>query len=206
MSIKDGLLAITNEVLGDVQKEAEAVISQAENEAKETLKKAKEEADENYKTIINQAETKAETERRRISSITEVENRNRLLQTKENLVDQAFDKALKKLKDFTTTKQYQNYVIELIEKVAKSMGRKDIVIQVNTRDKAWLTEDTLDRLSKKIHCKLKLSSQSENFIGGFKIQTENGKITYDSTIDSQLQDLKEALRIEVAKILFLKEV
>jgi len=206
MSIKDGLLAITNEVLGDVQKEAEAVISQAENEAKETLKKAKEEADENYKTIINQAETKAETERRRISSITEVENRNRLLQTKENLVDQAFDKALKKLKDFTTTKQYQNYVIELIEKVAKGMGRKDIVIQVNTRDKAWLTEDTLDRLSKKIHCKLKLSSQSENFIGGFKIQTENGKITYDSTIDSQLQDLKEALRIEVAKILFLKEV
>ena len=205
MSIKDGLLAITNEVLGDVQKEAEAVISQAENEAKETLKKAKEEADENYKTIINQAETKAETERRRISSITEVENRNRLLQTKENLVDQAFDKALKKLKDFTTTKQYQNYVIELIEKVAKGMGRKDIVIQVNTRDKAWLTEDTLDRLSKKIHCKLKLSSQSENFIGGFKIQTEDGKITYDSTMDGQLQDLKEDLRVEVAKILFQKE-
>ena len=205
MSIKDGLLAITNEVLSDVQKEAEAIILQAENEAKETLREAKEEGDQSYKTIINQAEIKAETERRRIASITEVENRNRLLQTKENLVDSAFDKAFNKLKDFTTTKQYQNYLIELIEKVAKRIGTKDIVIQVNNKDQAWLTEDTLDRLSKKIHCKLRLSSQSENFIGGFKIQTEDGKITYDSTIDSQLQDLKEALRVEVAKILFQKE-
>jgi vacuolar-type H+-ATPase subunit E/Vma4 len=206
MSIKDGLLAITNEVLSDVQKEAEAIILQAENEAKETLREAKEEADQSYKTIINQADIKAETERRKIASITEVENRNRLLQTKENLVDGAFEKAFNKLKAFTTTKQYQNYVIKLIEKVAKSISTKDIVIQVNTKDQAWLTEDTLDHLSKKIHCKLKLSSQSENFIGGFKIQTEDGKITYDSTIDSQLQDLKEALRVEVAKILFQEKV
>ena len=51
MSIKDGLLAITNEVLGDVQKEAEAIILAAENEAKETLKAAKEQADKNYQTI-----------------------------------------------------------------------------------------------------------------------------------------------------------
>ena len=45
MSIKDGLSAIANEVLGDVQKEAEAIIVSAENQAKETLKVGKEQAD-----------------------------------------------------------------------------------------------------------------------------------------------------------------
>ncbi len=42
MTVKDGVSAITNEVLGDAQKEAEAIILAAENEAKEDIKGSKE--------------------------------------------------------------------------------------------------------------------------------------------------------------------
>ena len=52
MSSKHGISAIANEVIGDVQKEAVALITEAENTAKETLKAAKEQADQNYQTII----------------------------------------------------------------------------------------------------------------------------------------------------------
>jgi len=205
VSIKDGLLAITNEVLVDVQKEAQTIILNAENEAKETLKAAKEKANQNYQTIINQAKTKAESERRKVASVTEVEIRNRLLQTKEDLVDAAFKKALAKLKEFTSTKEYRDYLLRLIEKVAKQIDRKNLVIQVNAKDKTWLTKDILNRFSKKLHCELTLSGQTEEFIGGCKIQTEDGKITYDSTIYNRLQELKPNLRVEVARILFGKE-
>ena len=37
MSVKNGLAAIANEVLADVQKEAEALVLTAKNDAKETL-------------------------------------------------------------------------------------------------------------------------------------------------------------------------
>ena len=205
MSIKDGLSAITSEVLEDVQKEAEAIIIAAENEAKETLKAAKEQADQKYQTIINQAKTKAENERRKITSVTEVEMRNRLLQTKEDLVNTAFEKALIKLEDFVTTEKYHEYLLKLIEEVAERIGQKNLVVQVNAKDKAWLTQDILNPLSKKLHCELKLSDQTEDCVGGCKIQTVDGKITYDSTIDNRLQELKPALRVEVAKILFGKE-
>jgi len=60
----------------------------------------------------------------------------------------------------------------------------------------------LNRLSKKLRRELNLSDENEDFIGGCKIQTIDGKITYDSTIDNRLQELKPALRVEVAKILF----
>ena len=92
MTVKDGLSAISNEVLGDVQKEAEAIILSAENQAKQTLKAAKQQADQNYQTLMNQATAKAEGEKRKITSVTEVEMRNRLLQAKEELVDIAFEK------------------------------------------------------------------------------------------------------------------
>jgi V/A-type H+-transporting ATPase subunit E len=205
VSIKDGLLAITSEVLGDVQKEAQAIISIAENEAKETLKKSKEQAYQNYQTIMNQAKTKAESERRKIASVAEVEMRNCLLQTKEDLVDAAFLKALDKLKEFTATKEYHDYLLRLVEQASKLIDRGNLVVQVNARDKAWLTQDVLTRLSEKLHCELTLSGQTEEFIGGCKILTVDSKITYDGTIDNRLQELRPTLRVEVARILFGKE-
>jgi len=205
VSIKYGLSAITSEVLEDVQKEAEAIILAAENEAKKTLKAGKEQADQNYQTIINQAKTQAENERRKITSVTEVEMRNRLLQTKEELVNTALEKALIKLEGFVTTEKYHEYLLKLIEEVAERIDQKNLVVQVNSKDKAWLTRDILNLLSKKLHCELKLSEQTEDYIGGCKILTVDDKITYDSTIDNRLQELKPALRVEVAKILFGKE-
>ena len=205
MSIKVGLSAIANEVLGDVQKEAEDIIVSAENQAKETLKVGKEQAVQNYQTLMNQATTKAEGERRKIASVTEVEMRNRLLQTKEGLVDTAFDKALVKLKDFVSNEEYHGYLLELIKEVAGRIGQKNLVVQVNAKDTGWLTQDMLNRLSKKLHCEIKLSEQTEDFIGGCKIETADSKIAYDSTIDNRLKELKPTLRVDVAKILFEKE-
>jgi V/A-type H+-transporting ATPase subunit E len=206
VSVKDGLSAIANEVLGDVQKEAEAIILSSQNQAKETLKVAKQQADEKYKTMINQATAKAEGEKRKIASVTEVEMRNRLLQSKEELVDIAFDKALARIKEFAATEEYHSYLLKLIKEVAERIGQKKLTMQVNAKDKAWLTQDTLNHLSKKLNCELTLLDQTEDYIGGFKIQTVDGKITYDSTLDNRLEELKPVLRVEVAKILFGKEI
>jgi len=202
MSVKNGISAIAKDVVGDVQKDAEAIILAAENEAKTTLKAAKEQADQNYRAIITQAKTKAEAEKRKIASVTDVEMRNRLLQTKEDLVDVAFEKALVELKNFTETADYHDYLLKVIQSAAQKMGQKDLVVQVNPKDKAWLTLDVLKRLSKKLHCELRLSDKTEDYIGGCIIQTEDGKIIYDATLDNRLQELKPVLRVELAKTLF----
>jgi V/A-type H+-transporting ATPase subunit E len=202
VSIKSGVTAIANEVIGDVQKEAEAIIAAAENEAKETLRLAKEKADRTYHAILIEANEKAEAEKRKIASITEVELRNRLLQTKEELVDEAFEKATTKLKSFVETKEYEIYLLKLIEDIAQKMEQKVLVLEVNTRDKSYLTLDILKKLSKKAKTELKFSEQTSNSIGGCKVQTEDGKIVYDGTLDNRLQELKPELRAKIAKSLF----
>ncbi len=205
MSVKEGLSAIANEVLAEVEKEAVAIVLEAKNDAAEALKTAKQQADKNYQTILNQAAARAEAEKRRIASVTEVEMRNYLLLAKEELVDAAFEKALVKLKEFASSEEYQRYLLKLIKEVAKGLGQKSLVIQVNAKDKAWLTQEELDRLSKKVNCELKLQDETEDFIGGFKTQTADGKITFDSTIDNKLHELKPQLRVELAKIMFKEE-
>ena len=202
MSVKDGIAAISSEVLGDVQKEAEATILEAENQAKETLKLAKHEADQKYREMINQAKLKAEAERRKIASVTEVEMRNRLLRTKEDLVDAAFEKAVAKFKNYVETDEYRKYLLKQIENVAKKVGQKKLVAEINAKDAVWLDQDKLAPIAKKLQAEIKLVNASEQFIGGCIIQSADGKIIYNSTIDARLEELKPMLRVEVAKILF----
>lgn len=205
LSVKNGISAISNEVIGDVQKEAEALIQTAETQAKESLKAAKEQADQNYQAIVSQATAKAEAEKRKIASVTEVETRNRLLQTKEELVDVAFEKAIARVKNFVKTEEYRDYLLKLVEKMVKEIGQKDVVVQVNAKDKEWLTQDMLNRVGKKLRAEVVLSDYSEDWIGGCRIQTSDDKIIYDGTIDNRLQELKPTLRVEIAKMLFGKE-
>ena len=202
MSVKNGISAIAKDVVGEVQAEAEAIILVAEREAKATLKAAKEQADQNFKTIITLAKSKTEAEKRKIASVTEVEMRNRLLQTKEVLVDAAFEKALVELRNFVETDDYHNYLLQIIQSAAERIGQKNLAIQVNAKDKEWLTQDVLKRLSKKMHCELILSEKTGDYLGGCIIQTENGKIVFDVTLDNRLQELKPVLRVELAKNLF----
>jgi vacuolar-type H+-ATPase subunit E/Vma4 len=89
--------------------------------------------------------------------------------------------------------------------VAKEIDKKSLVVQVNVKDKGWLTQDMLNPIGKKLHYEFKLSDSTIDCIGGCKIQTEDGKIIYDGTIDNRLQEIKPVLRVEVAKVLFGKE-
>jgi V/A-type H+-transporting ATPase subunit E len=206
LSNKSGVAAIADEVIGDVQKEAEAIISAAENQAKETLRIAKEQADQTHRQILAESKEKAEAEKRKIASVTEVDKRNRMLQSKEDLVDEAFQKALAKLKEFVKTEEYHTYLLKQIEEIAEKMDQKVLVVEVNSKDKDWLTIDLLNRASKKLHVEFKISEQTENYIGGCKLSSGDGKIVYDGTLDNRLEELKPELRAEIARQLFKEEV
>lgn len=204
LSIKKGLSAIADEVLADIQKDVETQMAKSKEEAKKILKTAREESDKNYQSIINQAKMNAEAEKRRIISLTEVETRSQLLETKQLLVNQAFDEALNKLNEFVKTDDYHQYLFDLIEKATKRIRSKKLIIHVNANDKSWLTQN-LDALCRRLRLELQLSNQIENCIGGCKIETIDGRVIYDETFDNRLEELKPELRVEVAKILFGEE-
>jgi vacuolar-type H+-ATPase subunit E/Vma4 len=203
--IKQGLASIANEVLEDVRKEAEALLLSAEKEAKENLKTAKAEADQTYEGILTEAAAKTETEKRKIASRTQVDLRNRLLQAKAELVDAAFNKALTRLSAFAQTENYRRLLVKLIQEAATSLQSKNLTLYVNAKDKAWLTVGKLNGLSKKFNVELKLAEQTEDFIGGCRVRTADGKVFYDNTLENRLQQLKPTLRLEVATTLFGKE-
>jgi V/A-type H+/Na+-transporting ATPase subunit E len=202
VSVKGGLSAIASEVLGDVQKEAEAIIADAQLQAKEALQQAKTEAEKQYAQVMAEAKTKAEAEGRKIASLTEVEMRNSLLSAKETLVEAAFRKAIENLGDFVKTGKYHTYLTQQIESSTQKIASENLIVQVNSQDKKWLTQQTLNKIGKKHKITLQLSKETLDCIGGCKIQSVDGKIVYDNTLDHRLEELRPELRVEAAKILF----
>lgn len=137
MVAKNGVSAIANEVVDDIQKEAETIIQNAEKDAKDHLKVARQQAIQNYQAIINQAKTKSEGEKRKIASVTDVELRNRQLQTKEGLVDIAFEKVLEKLRDFVATEGYYHYLLKLIADTSVDSNKKILLFTLTTKIKIF---------------------------------------------------------------------
>lgn len=202
MSAKSGVAAIADEVIGDVQKEAEAIIASAQNEAKETLRVAKEQADQTYNTLLSEANQKSEAEKRKIASVTEVELRNQLLAAKETLVDKAFTKATQSLKAYVETDEYPHYLLKQLSSIAERMDQRVLVVEVNAKDKALLTPDALKKAGKTSKTTFTLSDQTPAMLGGCRVQSEDGKIVYDATLDNKLEELKPELRAHIAKTLF----
>jgi len=204
-SIKEGLVAIANELLEDAKREAEKIIRDAEKRAEEILRKAKEDAEKTRGQLLAKAKDKGEIERKKILSQTEIEAKSRLLEAKEKLVNEVFSRALLRLKKFTQTEEYRVCLLKLIEDAVKRIGSNNLVVYVNSRDREWLMKEGLRKLCEKIDVKLKLADETLNCLGGCIIKTPDGKISYDNTFEERLKRLKHILRIKVAKILFEEE-
>ncbi len=189
----------------EVQKEAEAIILESQKEAKGILRTYQEEAARQYTAILNEEEINAETERKKIESLTEVETRNRLLKKKEQLVNAAFDKALEQLTAFTQTGEYYAYLLKLIEDTAKKLDSKNLILHLNAADKKRIVREDFDKLSQKLGVRISLAETSEACIGGCKLETPDKRTLYDNTFENRLQQFKTALRVAVARILFGKE-
>jgi vacuolar-type H+-ATPase subunit E/Vma4 len=200
--VREGLVAIANEVLEDLKKESEMLICESQSAAKEKLEKAKEEANSVYNKVIEAVKEKIVADQRKAKAMTEVEIRNQFLQVKESLVEGIFEGAKEELRQFVMTSEYYPHLLELIQEGARKISAKSVVVFVNLRDKEWLLEGNLERLSKRIRVSLVLSDEVKVYIGGCRVQSSDGKRGFDNTLDARLELAKESVRGEVAKILF----
>jgi V/A-type H+/Na+-transporting ATPase subunit E len=205
VKIKEGLKGIANEVLADVQKEAEVLVNKAKEESKETLRIAKDESDKIYALVMAEAVAKASFEMKKIDTKADVDARNQILVAKDALMQSIFEKAQSRLNQVVNEDKYKKFLLKSIEESAKKIGSEKLIVMINSRDKLWLTQKNIDIISKRLRVDLALADKTIPSMGGCKIQTIDGKIIYDNTFENRLEQLKPSLRPELAKILFQKE-
>jgi len=196
------LSSIAKEILEDAGKEAENILRRAEAQARRILEEAEKEAEEKYRLIMREGEDKIRIKEQQMITLFEVEVKNRLLQAKEELVEEAFERALNRLREYVLTEDYWECLLKLIAEAGRQINSEKLIVELNKRDHQKLTEKDLHELSEKIGVKLEKSEKVIDCIGGVIVKSFDGKVVVDNTFENRLRTLKNSLRAKIADILF----
>ena len=188
--------------------ETQNILQKARGEAEEIINETKTKIDKNRKTKlearIEELKKKEEIE----LSTTRSSQRLALLNVKENLIQQVFTDAKKKLEESAegTEPRYVRFLQDsILEGVTKLPGDKFIIFS-NEGDKKALGK-ALVGIEKKImetkgrQVVLELDSKNMDTIGGVIICTQDSNRCNNTTLEARLNEFRETHASEVTEIL-----
>ena len=145
-----------------------------------------------YDKIISDGEKEADKIAKQITGSSDIEARNKQLMALEDAVNKVFSKALDQITNADRSGDYSNLVKVLIEEAIQILGTSEILISTNAKDKD-VVQSVISQFSG-----AELSSETFECLGGIRVKSKDGAMTFDNTLDARIERLKPLIRKEIA--------
>jgi V/A-type H+-transporting ATPase subunit E len=202
MSSSSALEHMIDKVL--VQKEAELIsqIDSAYQESLDNLESSRSKLEAERTRIVEAARKQAENLKRQIIGSARLASRNQELVTIENAVNKAFEEAKKKLQASSGTDSYKDLLKQMVEESISAVGGSNTVIIESNKNDAEIVRKIVSELrdTGKVQ-QAEVSDQHIDVLGGVRIKSSGGTMTYDNTLDSRIERLKPLIRKNIAQML-----
>ena len=208
IEMSSGKEKIVSSIMSDAQIKAEAILAKAEKEKESILSEGEVQAVVEKERILETAEKQAKMRYQQIISEAKMNSRRMELEAREEMIEEAFNKAEEKLTEIASSDaaEYKTSLQKMITEAGVEIGGGDLVVLVKESD-VTKVKDSLPSIEKEITDKINTPTKlemGENIptIGGTVLKTKNGEIEVNNTIEASMQRFKKSLRSEVAGILF----
>lgn len=197
----DALEKMKETILQEAQLKSAEIIEAAKQDAEKILQEARAEAAKKRDDELAGARETAEENARRVATLADLDARKQLLAVKEELIDEAFGEAKRRLASLEP-EAYNRYLKQaLFDAAGDSCGE----VIMSDRDRLAIGESIIREVNSRLakagrKGKVRLADTSGDFIGGFILNL--GKVEVNCTFDAILAREYEALLVEVAEILF----
>jgi len=145
-----------------------------------------------YDKIISDGKKEADKLEKQITGGSDIEARNKQLMALEDAVGKVFSKALDEIANVDRSGNYSNLIKSLLEESTKILGTSEVTVYTNAKDKD-VVQSTLSQFPGAV-----LSSETINCLGGIKVKSKDGAMTFDNTIDARIERLKPLIRKDIA--------
>jgi V/A-type H+-transporting ATPase subunit E len=203
MSSSSALEHMIDKVL--VQKETELIsqIDSAYQESLDNLESSRSKLEAERTRIVEAARKQSENLKRQIIGSARLASRNQELLTIENAVNKAFEEAKKKLQASSGTDSYKNLLKQMVEESISAVGGSNAVIIESNKNDAEIVRKAVSELrdTGKVQQQAEVSDQHIDVLGGIRIKSAGGTMTYDNTLDSRIERLKPLIRKNIAQML-----
>ena len=155
--------------------------------------------EDEYDKIVADGKKEADKLEKQIVGSSDIEARNKQLLALEDAVDRVFTQALEQISNSDRNGDYANLIKSLLDESTKVLGTSEVIVFTNSKDRD-VVQSTLSNFAGS-----ELSSETIDCIGGVKIQSKDGAMKFDNTIDAKIDRLKPLIRKEIASKFGVKE-
>ena len=172
------------------------MVSRAKRVADREIQHAKENAEsilaDNREVTEKEAKLRSERDIARIKA----DVRKQQLEQQQQFIQNIFDAALQKLKDFPRDDKYSKWIKALLKAGLSQIPDDNSVVFCNEKDNKIVKKLISDTTTK-------LAEKHLQIFGGIIIKSNDGRLTIDCSAEAEMRRAKEELRDEVLKKLNL---
>ena len=192
LTSNSALESTIDKILKNTEKDILTNIKSGLDESQQKLDDAIPRLEGEYDKIISDGKKEADKIEKQITGSSDIEARNKQLMALEEAVDRVFTSALEQIANADRSGDYSNLIKTLIEEATQILGTSEITISTNTKDKD-VVQSTISQFSG-----AELSSETIECLGGIKVKSKDGTMTFDNTIDARIERLKPLIRKDIA--------
>ena len=192
MGLDSALEQTVEKILQNTEQQILTSLEDAFKSSKSTLSNSNASLEQEYDKIITEGKKEEEKLEKQIIGNADLESRNKQLLLVEESIEKVFAKAIKKIQDADRNKDYAKLISSMLQESIDAIGVSDVIIQTNSKDKP-VVESLLSKFTGTV-----LSSELIDCLGGIKVQSKDGTMRFDNTIDARLERLKPLIRKDIA--------
>lgn len=187
---------ITSKITGEAEQARSQVLAEAQARQQAILRDAEAKA----RALIEgeRARALAEKEKtiRRRKSVVDIDCRKIILQKKQDLIGQCFDKAA----DAITSMEEADY-LQLLTALGKQTGFTEGLLIFNEKEQQAIGEKVAAALNQAVGTQgFQVSKETRSVRGGYLLQS--GKVCINNTVEGLIEENRDQLSPEVAAMLF----
>ena len=193
------IVATIDKILDQTEKSILSDISSELSNSYQKLDDSVSKLEAEYDKIISDGKKEADKIEKQIVGGSDIEARNKQLLALEAAVDKVFTTALEQITNSDRNSDYANLINTLLQQATSTLGTTEVRVFTNAKDKD-VVQSSLSNFSGS-----ELSSETIECIGGVKIESKDGAMKFDNTIDAKIDRLKPLIRKEIASKFGVKE-
>ena len=181
-----------DKVLNRNENEIMSNLKESLDSAQKTLSDSLPKLEQEYDRIISEGKKEAEKLQKQIVGSSDLEARNKQLVLVEQSAEKVFETAIEKIKNSPRDDSYSQLISSLLSEATNALGTSEITVFTNSTDQQ-VVQNAVSAVSG-----AELSPETIECMGGIKVKSKDGTMTFDNTLDAKLDRLKPLIRKEIS--------
>jgi vacuolar-type H+-ATPase subunit E/Vma4 len=199
-SLEENIESLTRAMISEAKGEAEQILVSAQARADSIRQQAQRQAEAQRAEILERAHLEAERLHGQAIATTQLKARTMELEHREKLLDNVFAASSKQLGSVQRWTDYDKTAQRLLYEALTQLRASRAKVQADQPTMKCLTSQVLEQVSKDTNTQITLGEPLQKGIG-ITVETADGHLHYDNTLENRLSRLQNSLRSPVYRLL-----